>query len=205
MYADLLERDLDNLEPDQSRQPIERLKVIVSESQRLSRLILNVLTFARQQRHTLTVHPAPANVDDVITTCLERFRPALSEKQINIQFNNDADETVNVDVDVLEQILVNLLSNVEKYAADGKWVTITSCQEENSTSITIADDGPGISTEHKNQIFRPFHRVSDTLEDAPGTGIGLSIARELARLHGGDVVLENSERGARFCVTLHKK
>lgn len=203
MYADLLECDLERMETEEASDALKRLKVIVSEGQRLSRLIVNVLTFSRQQRRQLSIHPQPANVDDVIAACLDQFGPALREKQIVGSFDGSAKQRVNVDVDAFEQILVNLLSNVEKYAADGERFQITSRQTVDRTTIIVADEGPGIPQRHRDHVFELFYRVSDTLEDVPGTGIGLSVARELARLHGGDLVLEDSDRGARFRVELH--
>ena len=79
---------------------------------------------------------------------------------------------------------------------------IVSRQEDSQTTIVVADRGPGIPVGVRGKIFRPFYRVSDRIEGATGTGIGLSIARRLARMHGGDVVLLPSESGTRFQVTL---
>ena len=143
------------------------------------------------------------STDDLITACLERFAPPLRDKQIAVEFDAHAPQTVWVDVDVLEQILVNLFSNVEKYAAAGKLLKIVSSQVGDRTTIVVEDRGPGIPAGQRERIFEPFHRVSHALEDSPGTGIGLSIARDLARNHGGDVVWEAAEQGARFRVTLH--
>ena len=78
MYADLLESDLERMPEDESEQPKGRLKIIAEESQRLSRLIGNVLTMARQQRSGLTLKPQSAIVDDVIRDVLRQFEPALN-------------------------------------------------------------------------------------------------------------------------------
>jgi len=103
---------------------------------------------------------------------------------------------------VVEQILVNLFSNVEKYAASGGVLQVASSQTGETTTITVSDGGPGIPARQHEAIFQPFYRSSDRLVDVAGTGIGLSIARELAQLHGGDVRLVDSETGACFEVTL---
>jgi len=202
MYADLLESDLDRMPDDETTQPRSRLKVIAEESQRLSRLIGNVLTMARQQRKALALKPQPAIVDDVIRDVLRQFEPALSRCKVEATFEAASGESVSVDVDVLEQILVNLFSNVEKYAAAGGVLRVASSQTDKTTTITVSDAGPGIPPRQCDAIFRPFYRSSDRLVDAAGTGIGLSIARELAQLHGGDLRLVASETGACFEVTL---
>lgn len=201
MYADLLESDLDRMPEGETEQPKGRLKVIAEESQRLSRLIGNVLTMARQQRNTLTLKPQPAIMDEVIQDVLRQFEPAFSRCQVDATFEAGAGARVSFDVDVLEQILVNLFSNVEKYAPGGT-LSVSSSQSGETAIIIVSDTGPGIPARQRTAIFQPFYRSSDRLEDAAGTGIGLSIAKELAQLHGGDVRLIDSPAGASFKVTL---
>ncbi len=202
MYAELLERDLAAAGPHDTAHR-KHLGIIVDESQRLSRLIGNVLTFAQSQRQQLSVRPRPAVVDDIITAVVTHFSPTLNRCGIDVTVDAGAGHLVEVDVDAVEQILGNLINNVEKYASAGERLEICSCQDGATTTIVVCDHGPGIPGHHRDRIFDPFHRVSDRISDAPGTGIGLPIARELARLHGGDVCLTASETGARFEVTLH--
>jgi len=162
-----------------------------------------VLTFARQQRDKLTLRKSTGRVDEVIARVIERFSPVFAESGIEVTFDGSADSTVWLDVDAVEQILGNLLSNVEKYAADGGHLEIASRRQAEYTTIEVTDHGPGIPAASKKSVFRPFYRISDRIEGRAGTGIGLSIARELARLHGGDVTLEPSDTGTRFQVRLH--
>jgi signal transduction histidine kinase len=199
MYAELLEQGLDEQDEPSRR----RLAVIVSESQRLSRLIANVLTFGRSQRGALQLHPRPGVVDEALRGVLERLRPALEAQEIDVVFEPGAGQPVWFDSDLLEQIVGNLVSNVEKYAAAGKRLEVESRQSGAQVEVTVADWGPGVSPRDETRVFEPFYRVSNALTDGvSGTGIGLTISRELARLHGGDLVLEPGERGARFRLTL---
>ena len=199
MYAELLEKDLD--------EPNERLRrhlgVLVSESQRLSRLIGNVLTFSRKQRETLELRRKPGVVDDVLRDVLDHFRPALEAKQIEVEFQPGAGECVSMDGDAVEQIVGNLISNVEKYGTEGKRMEISSRRQGDTVEIVVADRGLGLPARERQRIFEPFYRVSNALtEGVSGTGMGLAISRDLARLHGGDLELAPSEQGARFRVTL---
>ena len=203
MYAELLEKDLEHPWDDQAEAPRGHLKVIVEESQRLSRLIGNVLTFAQKTRDQITLHFRSAVVDEVIAAVIERFEPSFQRRGLEVVFQRSAGATVAVDVDALEQILGNLLSNVEKYASAGKRLKITTSQADAYTVIAITDDGPGIPARHRERIFRPFQRLSNHIADSPGTGIGLSIARQLAQLHGGGLRLLPSESGACFEIRLH--
>ena len=200
MYAELLEGHLE----EAAEKPKTYVGVIVAESQRLSRLIGNVLSFSRSQRNALTVHGTRGSVDDALRCTIQSFEPSPTKRGIETRFNANATDTIEFDRDVLEQIAGNLLSNVEKYAQGADRVDITSVLEGESVTITVADNGPGIPARERDRIFQPFHRVSNKLTDGvAGAGIGLSIARDLARLHGGDLVLDPSEKGARFKVVLH--
>lgn len=202
MYADLLEGDLEGLDQAGDSRTGDRLRVIVTESQRLSRLITNVLTFGRQQKQTLSLHARKGSIDEVVQRTVEQFKPNLERLGIDCELQLDADAEVRVDADAVEQILVNLISNVEKYAVDGKRLRIETKLESKLARITVSDGGAGIPASLRESIFEPFVRASSRLEDVTGTGIGLSIARDLARLHGGDITLAESPQGACFLVEL---
>lgn len=200
MYADLLE---DELEDDDDKMAASHVKVITSESRRLSRLIGNVLTFARKGRGKLTVRPVAGCVDDAVREVLDQFRPSLHSKGVAVKWDPGAGDMVRVDADALGQILANLLSNVEKYAASGGLVEISTRFRSDRTVVDVADRGPGVPAGIRDKVFQPFYRISGKVEDGvTGTGIGLSISRDLARLHGGDLTLEPASRGACFRVTL---
>jgi signal transduction histidine kinase len=195
MYAELLEQSV----PENDPKVAQHLGVIVSESQRLSRLIGNVLTFARKQNDRLTLHTAAGNVDQCIQFVLDHFKAVLQSRGVKIVFIPGAGDAVEFDRDALEQILGNLFSNVEKYAAGGGLLEVASSLSGDTTTILVRDGGPGIPRGQEENIFRPFHRLSNKLSDGiTGTGIGLSIARDLARKHGGDLRIVAVETGACF-------
>lgn len=200
MYAEMLEEKLDE-EDEKAR---NHVGIIVSESQRLSRLIGNVLTFGRQQRSALKLRCTPGDIDAVIHSVAQRFEPALHEKGIKIVVGAGIDKQVRFDPDVLEQILGNLLSNIEKYAVNSNHAEIDSRYENNTVVITVADNGPGIPLKERARVFNAFYRVSNKVNDGvAGAGIGLAIARDLARLHSGDLTLEPCDQGACFKITIH--
>ncbi|HAD57882.1 MAG TPA: hypothetical protein DCG12_01380 [Planctomycetaceae bacterium] len=202
MYAELLDRDLDGIVEESATAPKRRLEVILSEGQRLSRLIGNVLTFARQQRKTLQLQAQQIDPGQQIKKIIDRFRPALTDQQISVEMDLAEGPLINIDPDFLEQILGNLVSNVEKYAGSGGMLSVTSRIESNQLIVDVVDAGPGIPSAKRAFVFEPFSRLSNDVSYAAGTGIGLPIARELARLHGGDVQLLDSESGCWFRATL---
>lgn len=208
LYAELLadELGLDGVDDDvDPEDPAARhLSVITSESQRLSRLITNVLTFARGQEGRLSVNPRPRALDDVVRATRATFGPSLERADVAVHLDLAAPELVLVDADAVEQILANLLNNVEKYARDGRGVWISTARVGDRAIVRVADRGPGIPEGQRDRVFEPFHRLSDRLSDGvSGTGIGLDIARQLARLHGGDLRVVDSEVGACFELSLH--
>ncbi len=197
MYAELLRADLED-QPEE-----ERAKVIVAETQRLSRLIGNVLSFARGRRKALRLHLVEMALDECVKTVLDAFLPTLEQRGIQVETHLAAPAPVRLDPDAVVQIIGNLLSNVEKYAANDGFASVSTRQDEQSVELEVADRGPGIAAAHRKRLFQPFYRIrSDLSEGVSGTGIGLAISRELARLHGGDLVLAEAERGARFVLTL---
>ncbi len=202
MYAELLGLDLQRVNGIDSEKAQKRLSVVESESERLSRLIGNVLTFAGNQKHKLKLHETTGVVDDCIESVLSSFAPNLEKINLEIKTDFSASKEVRFDSDVLEQIVGNLISNVEKYASDGEHVCVSTRYDNGVSEIVVQDDGFGVKPADRNKIFEPFWRVSNDLKHASGTGIGLSISRELARLHGGDLRLNPTEIGACFVVTL---
>ncbi len=199
MYAEMLAGQIDEENPKAKR----HLSIIVSESQRLSRLIGNVLTFSRKQRSALKIHKSKGIIDEALREVLERSETGLASNGIQIEFHPGAGKALEFDRDILEQVMCNLLSNVEKYATSADLITVTSTQTQDTVTITFSDNGPGIPASEHKKIFDAFYRVSDKVNDGvAGTGIGLTIARELALLHGGDLVLQPREKGASFKFTL---
>ncbi len=105
---------------------------------------------------------------------------------------------VGLDSDLLEMILVNLLSNVEKYASGGGRVEIQSQVNGGQLTIIVQDYGPGIPRRQFRSVFRAFTRLDHSINSPSGTGIGLTIARAAAHRHGGTLRLVASPQGSRF-------
>jgi signal transduction histidine kinase len=182
------------------------LSVVETEVARLDRLIQNVLNYARQQRDKLSVQPRPISLDHVVERAVQHWRLLLERKGFELETNLLGPSEMSADPDAIEQILGNLISNVDKYAKYGKWISIRTEQEQEKgvARVIVEDRGPGIPTSKRGAVFEPFERLrSDLDEGVSGTGIGLTISRELAELHGGSLeVCPNYKEGARFILTL---
>ncbi len=206
LYAELLERHLD----EQDERARHYLGVITGESERLSQLIENVLSFSKQQNGKLKLRQQPIDLPALIARVGERFRPALAQQGLQLQLEIAAMPVLVGDEMALDQILSNLLGNAEKYARGGQQVRVGAClvpasgQEAGALfRIEVTDDGPGIPDEFRETIFEPFVRLKNALtEGVSGTGIGLHIARELARAHRGDLLVCSRPKGACFALTI---
>ena len=195
LYAELLERRIGGDDGETG----SYIDVIVAESGRLSRLIGNVLSCAGHNRGTLAIRPVRGSVDDTLRSVADQFRPSLEGRGVAILLDLAAPRPLLFDPDAVEQVVGNLLGNIEKYAAGGGVAEISSRQTAATTVVRIRDRGPGIPAGREEAVFEPFVRLSDRLtEGVSGTGIGLSIARELARLHGGELRLSAADGGACF-------
>ncbi len=200
LYAELAAQKL----PLEATDAQSCLDIVTSESARLGRLISNVLTFSKHQRGQVQPRLAVCNVVALLQRITAQFAPALAHHGLILTTDLPPALTLHTDADLLEQIIGNLLSNVEKYASTGGTAHLRLSTTANHCQVSLADHGPGIPATQRERIFTPFVRLSDKLSDGTaGTGIGLSIARELATILGGTLTCEPpADAGARFLLTL---
>jgi len=191
LYLDLAR---DSLTAGDAAESARRLAIATEETGRLSRLVANVLTFARGERQSLELHSADCRPGEIVRGVLEQFSPALARRSIAVETDLDDTATAHLDSDALAQITANLISNVEKYAASGGWMRISLASADGELVLRVTDRGPGIPTGDAARVFLPFERLDSSLtEGVSGTGLGLAIARDLARRMSGDVILESSD------------
>ena len=199
LYAELAESDLAQLPENETRTKLaKRLGVIDAESKRLGRLVSGVLEMIRDERKQRGPKIVKANPDEWIDRTVNQFDPSFQKTGIKVVRNSGASQVVGFDPDILEMVLINLLSNVEKYAADGKHVEVSSQLTGKELIVTVSDHGRGIPRRHHRRVFRPFSRLDDSISAPSGTGIGLTIARRAALRHGGDLRLIPCPDGSCF-------
>lgn len=178
------------------------LSVIVTESQRLTRLVNNVLDFGRLEQGKKTYHPMMFDLVAFIRTLFEAHNIRLAQAGLVLDLRiPEGPFTVRTDRDALEQVVLNLLDNAVKYASEGKYLGFfLEASIEGGVDLIMADRGPGIPVAHRELIFEKFHRVDNSLTaDKAGSGLGLSIARRILRDLGGDLVYEpGKDGGSRF-------
>ena len=180
------------------------LEVVGQETERLSRLVANILAFARSEKEPPRVQPVRLSVESLLDSALGPFAPVAARSGVAIERRVEAPagSEIVVDPDAATQVLQNLVGNAFKYASAGKWIGIEFALRPERWEIRVRDRGPGIPASQRERVFAPFFRLSDRIEGVAGTGIGLGIARDLARAHGGDLVIEPAPAGATFLWTL---
>lgn len=176
------------------------LNIITAEAARLTRLINNVLDFSRMERGEKKYNFQPCDLTEIVRGTAETFRPHLEAGGIKFAVElPDVNISIKGDADALSQVLVNLLSNAEKYSNGGKEISMLLIQRQTPlphAEIRVMDRGTGVPRGCEEKIFEKFYRAHDSLSNGiQGSGLGLTIARQIARAHGGDIVCEPREGG----------
>jgi signal transduction histidine kinase len=176
------------------------LDVVAAEAHRLERLVGDVLDLAKLRAHRFTVLTEEVDMHRLVEQAYTSFGEEARRREIDFQLVEDGDPpTIMTDGDRVLQVISNLLSNAFRWTPDHGSVVLAVGTANGSVSVGVADSGPGISAAERDRIFRPF--VSH--DAVGGTGLGLPIARELARALGGRVELDTAVgRGSRFSLVL---
>jgi signal transduction histidine kinase len=182
------------------------LSIITAETARLSRLINNVLDFARIERGEKKYHFQTCDLNNLLRDTAETYRPHLEANGFKFDYDlPEAPLTINGDRDALAQVIVNLLSNAEKYSDSRKEISVRLEQQTNPlpfVEVKVLDRGLGVPDGTEEKIFEQFYRAHDSLSSGiQGSGLGLTLARQIARAHGGEVVYERRDGGG-SCFTL---
>jgi signal transduction histidine kinase len=176
------------------------LQVITAEAARLTRLINNVLDFSRLERGEKKYAFTRCDLGTVVTETVETYRPHLEQAGFKLELDTPpAPVFVNGDRDALAQVLVNLLSNAEKYSNGQKEIRVElrqCAQPLPFLEVRVLDRGLGVPPGTEERIFEQFYRAHDSLSSGiQGSGLGLTLARQIARAHGGEVSHEAREGG----------
>jgi signal transduction histidine kinase len=184
------------------------LGIITAETARLTRLINNVLDFARIERGEKKYQFQKCDLTQVVRETVQSYKPQLEAN--GFQFSSDLPDGpvwVNGDRDSLAQVIVNLLSNAEKYSDKHKDILLALREQSTPlpyAELKVSDRGMGVPKGCEEKIFEQFYRAHDSLNSGiQGSGLGLTLARQVARAHGGEMAYEAREGGGScFCLRL---
>jgi signal transduction histidine kinase len=176
---------------------------IADEAARLERLADDLTLLSQAEENALPLSKRPCDLADVARRSAERLQSQFDDAGVSLKLRSDRTLGVLADPDRLSQVFINLLGNALTHTPSGGTVTVYAHVESGSAAVDIADTGRGIAGDKLPHIFERFYRIPDPSHPA-GRGIGLTIARSIARAHGGDVTAwsDGPGTGATFTVTI---
>jgi signal transduction histidine kinase len=180
----------------------QSLTAIDQESERMQNLIHQLLAMARSEHYELEL--VDVNMSELVSDVLRTYWK--EDRNITLELNIDKDLHLNGDVGQLSQILIILVENAQKYTESGGKVIVELTKNNREVHLTVKDTGIGIPKEHLDKIFHRFYRVhKDRSRQTGGSGLGLSIAKQLVAFNGGDISVKSEVgKGSEFKVIFKK-
>jgi signal transduction histidine kinase len=202
MFAETLRLGRVRSDPERDRS----LRIIDQESRRLTHLVENILQFSRAERNAMQLALHRTVLAPIVREALDAFGPVARSRGVTIETSLDESLQGLVDADALRQILLNLVDNAVKYGPVGQTIKVTLGAVGDAIVLVVQDQGPGIPEDERERIWAPFYRLpSDAEGSVGGSGIGLSVVRDLAERMGGNAYVSSPREGttgARFVVEL---
>lgn len=183
----------------------EYLQTIVNESERLTRLLNNVLDFSKIEQGRKTYHRQPCSLPAVVRSAAQAMTYPLSQQGFELRLAIAQDlPRVAADADAIEQAILNLLSNAMKYSGQGREIGLRLDRQNGDAVISVTDMGLGIPSDEHARIFEKFYRVAGRERQLiPGTGLGLTLVAHVVEAHGGRVTVRSAPGdGSTFSIVL---
>jgi two-component system, OmpR family, sensor histidine kinase KdpD len=189
-----------NIEPNAE---VERglINDIVHESERLNRLINNLLQITQLEEGKIKLNKKPRSLEEVIKSSISRVEKRLGNKPIKLTIPPNL-PLVSFDKVLMEQVLVNLIENAILYTPEGTPIEISVSLEDDQVLVSVADRGPGLKLEEFDKVFEKFYRGQAPTKEI-GSGLGLSVCKSIIKAHEGKIWAENRwDGGAIFYFVL---
>jgi two-component system phosphate regulon sensor histidine kinase PhoR len=182
----------------------EYLSIIVNETERLTRLINNVLDFSKIEKNKKTYHFETINLSHVVQSAVGSMEYWMNEQGFKMVSQIEPNVITKADGDAIEQAVLNLLSNAMKYSFKQKEINLRLMTENQSIYIQVEDKGIGIPVSKQNHIFNKYYRAHvDHEQDKGGAGLGLTVLKHIVDAHQGRIELESTvNQGSTFTIIL---
>jgi signal transduction histidine kinase/DNA-binding response OmpR family regulator len=188
-----VENMLDGLTGNLTEKQTRYLSRIRHNTERLTRMINDLLDLSRIESGRLELHPVALHVEDLVDETVEGLQFNAGEKHISLKLaRSEPLPQVRADRDKLGQILTNIIQNAVKFTPVGGHIDVNLTRTDDFVQFSVSDSGCGISPEEVDKVFDKFYRCANTASNTPGAGLGLSITKSLVELHGGRIWLESS-------------
>jgi two-component system sensor histidine kinase KdpD len=177
------------------------LSTIREGAMRMNRLVINLLGMVRIESGMLRLRKHWIDLEDIVGVALNQVKDSLQNRVIRLAIDKLL-PPIEVDDVLMEQVLVNILSNAIKYSPDKSEIVLSAHKNKNIIEIAIKDEGIGIPSNERERIFNKFFRGEST-SSIPGTGLGLAICKGIVEAHGGTIrATENNPKGTNIIVSL---
>lgn len=193
MFAETLE--MDRVKTKEKK--MEYYRTILRETERLTRLVNNILSFSRMGKNARQYHFRPLSLNGVVESVLSVYSFTLSEQKFNVVTELMPDlPLVSADEEAIAEAVHNVIDNAIKYSAEEKFLRVVTSQKDEMATLTIEDHGIGIAEEHHKKIFEKFYRVSHGLvHTAKGSGLGLALVSSIVHDHRGSIRVRSTPGG----------
>lgn len=190
--------------PDMTKEQKEKyIRIALDKSERLETLINELFEITRYHTNTVQVKKQPVDLYALLSQVIDDFYPALSGKGNTTQISMQDDLTVIGDPEKLARVFNNLLRNAASYCYANTEINIIAYKKGSHAVVIFKNHGPTIPSEQLNKIFDKFNRLDEArTSDTGGAGLGLSIAKEIINLHGGEITVQSQAEEITFTVTL---
>lgn len=181
------------------------LNVINAEATRLSRFVEELLNISKMEAGSLSLALQSVDLERLLAEVVEKVRPQMNQKNIAFEMSLPPKlPRLDLDKDKFAAALVNLLGNAAKYTPNDGRVALKVAAAGKELQISVEDTGIGISADELPKLFTKFFRSADErVQDIPGSGLGLAFTQEVARLHGGKLVVHSElNKGSQFILTI---
>lgn len=188
-------------DPDELRTGLQNL---AGSADQTSRLVDDLLSLSKLQEGRLTIDPWQLDVAEIVAAAVEYLRLEAGAAGVELLLDPQPDRLdAELDGGRLRQIVVNLIANAIKFTPTGRAVQVTTSKRVDAgIRVSVSDAGPGIAAESQERIFEPYEQVAGVAKGR-GTGLGLALSRQLARMMGGDITVESTAgQGATFNLDL---
>jgi two-component system, OmpR family, sensor histidine kinase KdpD len=190
----LLDRSVSH-DADQER---DLLTTVLEETDRLNRLVGNLMDLSKIRAGAMTPAREPVAVDEIVASVIARMRPHLGGIRIDLAIRPDLPDVLADPVQI-DQVLTNLLENAVRHSPPGGAVQISAALFRDVVQVRVGDRGPGIAPDDRERVFEAFYR-GDSEPERPGSGLGLAIARAIVVAHGGRIWIEGAPGGGAVVV-----
>lgn len=167
------------------------LQTLKSSSEELYRYIQSILNLLRVESRDFKLHLEIADINEIIEEALKQLQPLAHEKNIHVKLELEPMFSIEFDITLIKEVLINLIENAIKYTPNGGIIKISSQEIENEIRVRIQDNGIGIPPEEVEEVWKKFVRGKDQDLKTKGTGLGLYLVKYFIELHGGKVQLDS--------------